>query len=724
MIVVLFACTLFLSSTLLFLVQPMVAKTVLPLLGGTPAVWNTCMVFFQTTLLAGYLYAHVTARWLTPKRQAWLHVALLSASLFALPIALGANNDPPPGLPFLWLMRVLILMIGVPFFVASTTGPLLQRWFARTDHRLAGDPYFLSIAGNVGSMVALVAYPLLVEPTLRLGDQRWLWTMAYGAFVASTALCCVLASRTSRATVETRPTLSDDLDWGRRLRWVGLAFVPSSLMLGVTTFITTDIAAVPLFWILPLAIYLLTFVLVFSRRNIVPHSLMLRALPYCALIVVALSLFADSLPPIAQGPIHLITFFVATMVCHGELARSRPASSQLTDFYLSMSVGGMLGGLFNALIAPIAFTSVVEYPIAIILACAARPRASADDAPRSRRFDIGAPLALGLLMLGLQAAFSGHQPGEPLVIVALYVVPSVICFSFSRRPKRFALGLAALMMATSVYVSAHEQTPYRGRSFFGVHRVRDDNDRHLRMLIHGRTVHGAQSLDPARAQEPTAYYHRSGPVGQAFATFRGPFAKSRIGVVGLGIGSLAVYGEQGQHWTYYEIDPAIARLALDRRYFTFLSESRATVGIVLGDARISLAREPSSMFDLFVVDAFSSDAIPVHLLTREALHLYMQHLDAHGVIAFHISNRFMQLEPLIAELTRNAGLIARVQIDYNVTPEQLHAGKIPSQWVFAARSAGDLGALAGDSRWRPLDRTPRSSVWTDDFSNPLALFRW
>jgi len=733
----LFVCTLFLSSTLLFLVQPMIAKMVLPLLGGTPAVWNTCMVFFQATLLLGYLYVHAVTRWLRLGQQALLHIALLALSLLTLPVALAAHDEPPStGTPIFWLARVLLFSVGVPFFVVSTSGPLLQRWFARTNRPGSQDPYFLSVAGNLGSIAALLAYPAGLEPRLRLAEQSWLWAACYAAFVLLMIVSVALAYRTVRdqpaAAGEPIDSPQEVISVRQKLRWVGLAFIPSSLMLGLTTFLTTDVAPVPLFWVVPLTLYLLSFALVFARRQIVSHALMLRVLPVFALVLVTVIVFASQLSPLMQGPLHLLTFFAAAMVCHGELARSRPKSGGLTEFYLLVSVGGVLGGLFNALVAPAAFSTVVEYPLAIVLACAARPSSAGRQTatkPASgrlspRALDLAIPLALGLLVFFLLSAFAARDSRDPLAFLLLYVAPPLFCLSLKARPMRFALGLAALMIPSSVYVSAHQSVALRGRSYYSVFKVVTDPARNLRLLVHARTIHGAQSLDPAHAHDPLTYFHRTGPIGQAFETFQGPLAKQRIAVVGLGAGTLAAYAEPGQRWTFYEIDPAIEAMARDPRYFTYLRDARADIRVVLGDARLSLAKEPDSSLDLLVIDAFGADAIPVHLLTSEAMRIYLRTLQAHGVVAFHLSNRYMDLQPLVGDLANVDGLVALAQDQREVSEAEQQAGKQPSTWVIVARSLEDLGPLATDARWRRLQPQSAPRVWTDDFSNPLSVMRW
>jgi spermidine synthase len=711
----------------------MIAKMMLLLLGGTPAVWNTCMVFFQAMLLAGYLYAHASTRWLRVQHQAVLHITLLVASCLALPIAVAAQHNEPPatGTPIGWLLSVLLITVGIPFFLVSSSGPLLQRWFARTDHPRARDPYFLSVAGNIGSIFALLAYPVLLEPSLRLAQQSSIWTSGYVVLVLLTAACFYLAYRQSSAhgTAADGPAADATPDahvaapgWKARLHWIALSFVPSSLLLGVTTFLTTDVAAVPLLWIVPLVIYLLSFVLVFARRTLVPHALMMRMLPLWVLPLAWLTSFDSNFPVVIQGTFHLLTFFFAAMVCHGELAQRRPDGRYLTEFYLCMSVGGVLGGMFNALLAPVIFTAVVEYPLALVLACALRPGRSDVKTRLSRGLDLALPIAVGAFALCMMFFMNAAGATAASTVVLVFVVPSVVCFSFSARPLRFALSVGALMLAAGTYAAAQEEITHRGRSFFGVHRVFDRPEQNIRLLVHGGIIHGVQHLDASQRREPTMYYHRTGPIGQILTALDARPDKDSIGVIGLGIGTLAAYGKAGQQWTFFEIDPAIADLASDPRRFTYLSDSPARTRIVLGDARIALEKEPRGSFDVLVIDAFSSDAIPVHLLTREALQLYLEKLDAGGMIAFHISNNFLTLAPLVANLARDAGLLCLER--YDVQGQSVSMGKATAQWVVMARSAEGLGPLAHDPRWRPVSAQSALAAWTDDFSNPLSVVRW
>ncbi len=771
----LFAITLFVSAFLLFFIQPMFAKMILPLLGGTPAVWNTCLVFFQAALLAGYGYAHLAPSWLGVRRQAVLHLGLLLLPVWFLPIAVAGNAAPPSdAYPIPWLLGLLLVSVGLPFFVVSTNGPLLQRWFASTGHPAAKDPYFLFAASNLGSMVALLSYPVLVEPTLSLANHSRLWTVGYGLLVALMFGCAVMVWRARLSSVVRSPwsvaknprlrTTDYGLRAARRLRWVALAFVPSSMMLSVTTYLTTDIAAIPLLWVIPLTIYLLSFILVFARRPVLPHFGLARLLPLVILLLALVMLSEATGPVWLLLLLPLLALFMVAMVCHGELARDRPPPEHLTEFYLWLSVGGVLGGLFNALVAPLIFNAVVEYPLVLVLACLLRPvpardeSSSAGKAPeraaslvRSQAgawergaspfqfsisvMDLVLPVLLGLLTAGLVLALqsfgeglvqkltsSGLEPAQ--VIVGLGFGPAAVaCYTFLHRPMRFGLGIGALLLASACYQGVHGTVIYRERSFFGVHRVSEAHN--LRRLVHGNTVHGRQSLDPARRREPLAYYSRTGPIGQVFATFSGAAAKREVAIIGLGAGSLAAYGEAGQHFTYYEIDPAVVRIAWDERYFTFVSDSHARVDYVLGDARLTLKEKAKEhQYGLIIMDAFSSDAIPLHLLTRQALQLYKDKLADDGVMAFHISSRYLDLQPVLSDLAADAKMVCLARDDLEVDRTEADNGKDPSQWLVMAHQREDLKDLARDRRWLELKARRGVSVWTDDFSNIFSVFRW
>jgi hypothetical protein len=722
--VVLFAITLFTSSALMFLVQPMIAKMLLPLLGGSPAVWNTCMVFFQAILLAGYLYAHLTSRHFPRKHQILLHAAVIIVSLASVPILIKADVVPPADRsPVWWLLGLLLLMAGLPLFAISSTSPLFQRWFAATTD---DNPYPLYAAGNVGSILALMAYPSVFEPGLTLKNQSIIWAVGYVGFAILTAACAARVwragwpsrerSAASPGTTPGRPPI------GTQARWILLAFIPSSMMLGVTTFLTTDIAAVPLLWVLPLSVYLLTFVLVFAHRAIVPHALMVRLLAIFVLPLVTLTIFDSRLPGGGQLVLHLATFFIAAMVCHGELARTRPASDQLTIFYLCLAVGGVLGGILNAILAPLLFRSLVEYPLMMVLVCLMRP-VMRTLKPSPRWLDLGAPIMLGLVTLGAMRLFQGADSKGLIALLLVFIVPAMICFSFRNRPIRFAAGVAALILASTAYLSAHQAVLYRGRSFFSTHRIVLDETQRFRLFVHGGIVHGLQRIDRRARVEAAAYFHPTGPIGQVFNSVA-TMPRRRVGVIGLGVGTLAAYSRAGEEWTFYEIDPAVVEIARDERYFSYLSESPAHLNVVLGDARLSLKSAPDQTYDLLILDAFSSDSIPVHLLTREALQLYMSKLAPSGIMAFHISNRYVDLEPLLGDLAGSLGVTCLAQNDLKVPVSQLENGKYASRWVVMAPRIEELDPLRSDSRWRGVAPRPTPVIWTDDFSNLLSVFKW
>lgn len=744
-----YAGTMFVAAFLLFLIQPMVGKMLLPHVGGAPAVWNSCMVFFQAALLAGYGYAHFISR-LTAWKQRILHLILVVLPVIVLPIAVEAKSLMPAvgdEYPVFTLLKVLALRVGLPFFVVATSAPLLQRWFSASGHPSASDPYFLYAASNLGSLLALAAYPSLVEPWLDLKQQGWIWAGGYGIFaLLVVALASPLAASRSRSDLGTSPmtdrsaTPPAAVTLRRRLRWVLLAFVPSSLLLGVTAHISTDIAPIPLLWVAPLAIYLVTFVLAFSRRQWIPSRLVDRLLPIAVLVLALVFLTgATALRGLPVGvllALHLLAFFVAALLAHGELARDRPGTNHLTEFYLWLSLGGVLGGVFNGLLAPIVFSraGLTEYPLALVLACLLRPRESQSRSATATVWDFVLPITLAGLTIGL-IYLSGRLsiPEGPWRAAVMFGVPCVVAYMFVDRPVRFALGIAALLIAGAL--APQQQLRRLERNFFGVLKVAEIQSESGRALVlfHGNTVHGEQSLehvDGDGRHEPRTYYHRKGPIGAVCERWLADRpAGQRVGVIGLGAGSMAYYARPGDEWTFYEIDPAVARIA--QSDFDFLRECRGTLRpIVLGDARLRLRDERDGYFDLIVLDAFSSDAIPVHLLTREALAEYLRKLRPDGLLAFHVSNRYLNLPPIVARLTENQdrALVVRVWDDV----ENTQTGKSASQWLVIAasdESFGPLlrkrrGAASDDPFWQRVRPDRDTPLWTDDFTNVLRAVAW
>jgi SAM-dependent methyltransferase len=741
-VVLLFSVTVFLSAGLLFVVQPMVGKMLLPLVGGVPTVWNTCMVFFQAALLAGYGFTHAVTTRLAWWRQVACHLALALVALAVLPIrfrpdplgTLSVADDPIP-----WLLLRLAAAVGLPLVVLSATTPTLQRWFARTSHPAARDPYFLYAASNLGSLVALLSYPLLIESHMSLGLQSRAWAGGYLGLVALVAACGLASARAAAAsTVLPGPAPAPEregLDQAeriatpRRVRWVALALVPSSYLLGVTTFLSTDIAAVPLLWVVPLALYLLSFVLVFAPKPLVPHRLVARALPALVLVVVLVDLSGMTLPLWLLIPLHLTAFFVAAVSCHGELALDRPSPSRLTEYYLVIALGGALGGVLNAILAPVLFDRIVEYPLAMVLSCllgrAGRSNARKEQAS-ARYMDIALPLALtgvtaALVLLALRLGLGEGRTG----VASMFALPAIICYTFVERPVRFSLGLTALLLAGQLNPGPHGRPLHQERTFFGVVRVTVDAAGRFHQLVHGSTLHGRQRRSGPARDEPLSYYHPRGPAGDIFARFRESRAARAVAVVGLGAGSLCAHAREGETWVFYEIDPAVERVARDPAYFTFWRDCRADrLSAVRGDGRFRLAESPDGRYGMLVVDAFSSDAIPVHLVTREALELYRRKLAPGGWIVFHISSRYVDLGPVLASLARDAGWVVYARDDLMLSAEERQEGKDPSRWAVMAQERSELGALADSARWRRLGDEAGVPVWTDEFSNLWSVVRW
>jgi hypothetical protein len=753
----------------------MLAKMILPFLGGTPGVWNTCMVFFQAALLAGYGYAHFVRTHLTIRRQVIVHCILLLLPLLVLPIHVEGWSPPAGAYPEFWLLKMLALCAGLPFFAVATSAPLLQDWFSRVRHRTSEDPYYLYAASNAGSLTALLVYPFVLEPSLKLAQQTWVWMAGYGFLVLLVFGCAALVwklgnnehpeqvsmrEKASSAAGSSHLKVRDAVTLWTRLRWITLAFVPSSLLLGVTTFITTDIASIPLLWNIPLALYLLSFILVFSRLGPLLHLVMVPLLPISIVVVLVLSAADVHLEMIEAVALHLATFFVATMVCHGELARTRPAPSHLTEYYLLMALGGVLGGILNALVAPVVFDRVVEYPLIIAIACLLRPHL--DLTPLYQLLRKWRPASAGKERppkpgrhrSRSKTTSQRNAPSatpEPVAPAGSDVGLATAAWC--------AFGVAACFIFVFIaYGEGRGGVRLSDRNFFGVVQVREPSQSPFIEFYHGTTLHGLQSKDPSQRNVARSYFHRDGPIGQVMREFQDHRIKKEVGIIGLGVGSLAAYVNRGQGVTFYEIDPAVIGIARDTRYFTFLSDCEARGGrvkLVAGDGRLQLAQS-NDRYDLLIADAFSSDSVPVHLVTRQAVQIYLDHLRDDGILAFNISAKYLRLESVLGDLAADAGLTALIQLDASASPEEIEAleqirktgrvdprlamkammagqqreqdfrqaGRSPSKWVIMARDMSHFGKLANDPRWKPITRTPGGRVWSDDYSNLISVFVW
>jgi len=734
-----FLAALACSALLMFLVQPMVGKTVLPALGGTPQVWNTCMVFFQAMLFLGYLHAHYTGLLIGLRRQAVVHLAIALAVLLFLPIGVSGARLATPDAehPVFWLMQALFLSIGVPVLLIAATAPLLQKWFAQSRHPAARDPYFLYVASNVGSLVALIAYPTVVEPNTDL-DQQWIWLSAGFALLVSLLITCALLLRREQSVATVAPIVehgyaADGVMQAQRVRWLFLSFAPSSLLLGVTTFITTDIAPVPLFWVVPLALYLVTFIMAFAAQPLIRPALAVRVQAFAVTLLAVMAL----VPGIARSSVsmsvvmHLLAFFFTALVCHGELVRTRPGARHLTEFYLWLSLGGLLGGVFNALIAPLLFSQLFEYPLVLALACALRPRPASGGSKRQDWLDAALPMLLLLFTFGALKASPMLGQVAPILAIALLAVAligvAVALLNFSPRPVRFALGVAVLMCVLSGQVSISRSwggaEEFSARTFFGIYKVYSDSALGLRVFVHGSTVHGVQYIDPEKSTQPAMYYHQEGPFGDLFAATASLVGNRPVAVVGLGAGGLACYGTKGSAWTFYEIDPLVEKVARDDRFFTFLRDCPPTSNVVIGDARLTLRDAPDHSLALIVIDAFTSDSIPTHLLTREAIAGYRKKLAPDGVLAMHISNRHLKLAPVIGNLARDAGLVGRVSLARPTGDSNLLIASPAELMVLAAHEAA-LGQLLKNPAWVPLPMDHTERVWTDGYVNILRALSW
>jgi hypothetical protein len=743
-VVAAFTISIFTGAFLLFLVEPMVGKMVLPTVGGTPAVWTTSVLFFQTVLLAAYGYSHWLAMRLTWRVQAVVHGLVLLLPLLVLPIHLLPGwTAPPGGSPVLYLVLLLSAMTGLPYFVVATTSPLVQHLFSRTDHPDAADPYFLYRSSNLGSAVALISYPAFIEPHLGLQAQSQIWSVAYVSFVLLVVLCLALViwTRGQSAVVAKAPlaasTRASSLTWSRRIRWVLLAAVPSTWMLAVTSYFTTVVRPMPLLWIIPLVLYLFSFAIVFARRPPIPRRWLNRLFPFYALPVLGMVLLGGGGPFLPLAAFHFGAFFLAALLCHGELAADRPAAGDLTEFYWWIAVGGATGGLFTAVVAPIVFNDFLEYPIAIVAAALLRPALVARAGPRSLVADFALPAALAAALLVVVAAASlagvtarldrvtvtaAANGSDLLRVLVVFALPAAVSAAFTWRPIRFGLALTTMLLLSLLPLGS-QNVLFQQRDFFGVHKVVSDPSGGRHELIDGGVIHGIQLTDPALRDIPASYYSPSGPVGDFFTAEKAASASWSVGAIGLGAGSIGCYAQPGQSWTYYEIDPTVVDIARNASLFTFLRDCTPQAKVTLGDGRITMTSVPDGSYDLIVVDAFGGDAIPVHLLTREAIELYLAKLRPDGVLLFNISNKYVDIGSVLAGEAAALDLVSFVRTDVDVTPDQVARGKFVSAWLVMSRDRANLGGLPDMPGWQPQTANAAIPVWTDDFSDLLTVMR-
>ena len=728
----LFALTVFSSAALVFMVQPMVAKLVLPLLGGSPSVWNTSQAFFQLALLAGYFYAHLLQRIPSVRGQAMAHIAALIVAAIALPLRVNGLAGPPSSEhPNLWLLAVLGLSIGAPFAVLSATAPLVQAWHARTVGASQGkEPYALYAASNLGSLLALLAYPIGVEPAFTLVGQRMGWSVGYAAFILIIGALAVFVSREHAQSVSHERPTTPAPSWRSRLTWIALAAIPSSLMLGVTTYITTDVASAPFLWVLPLALYLTTFIIAFQDRPAIPPAVTLTLQAAAIAACVAFLPFRSSVYGL-QLFLHLAAFFLTALMCHQRLVALRPDPAHLTEFYLCLSVGGVVGGAFNAFLAPVIFNDVWEYPIVLALACLVRPWGDLRKVP----INIGVMFVAGVvaaILTPVAVTFAGHQSTQTIVgsldraelfdmgmktLLGIAVISAFLVRSYGL----FFFAIIAILSYASEVAADRTDTRASWRSFFGVLKRSQTYVPSLggqvTMLAHGTTLHGAQAQNPAYRCRPMVYYTPQTPIGQVFTAKSKTSANLRIGAVGLGTGSVAAFTRPGDRLTFFEIDPLVVKVSTDPKNFTYTTAcAKGAIDYVIGDARLTVEKQPAASFDILLIDAFSSDAVPAHLLTVEAVKGYMTKLKPDGVLILHLSNRNLDLLGPAQAVARAAGGHGLIQIYRPRKDDPAGTWESAEDAVIVARNHEALRAFVATGKWQTVNPF-LARPWTDDYTN-------
>lgn len=683
-VVGLYSLTLLLSAGLLFWVQPFFGKLLLPQIGGAPAVWNTAMLFFQAALLGGYAYAHFSSHVLAPNRQAVVHFLLLLLCLLWLPVGLNKITLAQEQDPSIWVLATLAASIGVPFMVLAGSAPILQRWFATTNHPDAANPYFLYAASNLGSIGALLGFPLLAEPLLGLDGQSRVWSASFVALIALTMLCAFIGIKKKTGNIDEQ--MSDLVIAGeapsarRKLLWLSLVLLSTSLMLGLTTHLTTDVAAVPLLWVVPLVLYLLTFVIAFARQSRVSPQLLRRIVPFAVMFLAILWIVGPQFSWMLWAVFLCILFFIVTLACHVHLAHLRPHSQWLTHFYLWIAVGGTLGGAFNALAAPLLFDRVIEFPLM---------------------------MAAAAIVLAVATKRSQKKNERVLLIMSGVTL----------------LGLLAL---NSLAQNMTENIIIRDRNFYGTLTILDKEDPAVRSMVYGTTIHGQQLLSSKHRIEPLSYYARIDGIGQVFDAVADQVGtdQAEIGAIGLGVGSVFCLTRPGWKTTFYELNPSVVHIAENKNMFSFLSgcSTDKKYKVVIGDGRLSLKAEPDGRYNLLLVDAFTSDSIPMHMLTREAIALFMDKIRPDGLLTIHISNRHLDLAPVVASIAQSLGLSAIIQRG-NKKKSVLGLPRIPPHVVVLARKQEQLSPLLTQPDWNRLEARPDEKPWTDDYSNIFGALK-
>ncbi|MEW6709484.1 MAG: fused MFS/spermidine synthase [Candidatus Riflebacteria bacterium] len=752
MILAIYGLAIFVGSFLLFLIQPMVGKILLPALGGAPAVWTTCMLFFQAALLAGYLYAEKSIKKLGCEKQSVIHLLLMALGLLSLPLDIEFNGlDQAAITPVSWLFARLTGSIGFLFFIIAANAPLIQRWYSQTGQKDSEDPYFLYSASNAGSLLALLVYPFLFEPAFTLTTHKHIWSGLYLIQMLLVFLAAMYLwqgkDKKNSAIIQEEKLQNSFLSWKTRYIWVLWGFIPCSAMLGVTTHIATDIASGPMLWIFPLAIYLISFILVFAAtprfREIAWDRQML---PMAALISI-MYFFKLNERAWFVIPLHLYFLFTVCMAFHGRLAINRPAPALLNSYYVWMSVGGILGGFFNGIVAPTFFNTQIEYLLTVIIAVLASTFSYAgnndEDFPVAGEFLVFALIMLVLMTFAWFSEMSANTLMSLLGFVGTIAVMIVVHLFYRFRKAAGILFLIGNLLSMQ-HLHGNSRIVKIDRSFFGIHkitRLQTDGttcDPDLKIagvadifycLSHGTTLHGVERKVDIRPLLPLSYYSREGPIGDVFRLGLLNRQAKNVGIVGLGCGTLAWYGRPWQNFDFYEIDPMVVNIASNPEYFTYLSRSKAKTRIIVGDARVKLRQAKPQQYDLLVLDAYSSDSVPVHLLTLEAFKLYLSKLKPHGILVLHISNRYFKLSPVISRIFAQLDMHSLERFDdpknYSIKYDWYDEKQISkSFWVAGSKNKERLEMLKIFGDWQPMKISDAYSIWTDDYANLLQVYNW
>ena len=732
-----FAFTMLLSAALIFSIQPMFSKMILPLLGGTSQVWNTAMLFFQACLLGGYAYAHGTSKFLGIRTQAILHVILLAVFVVVLPFGVPeAWRSPEEHNPTLWQLSLMASTVGGPFFVLAASAPMFQRWFAATNHPHADNPYFLYGASNFGSILGLLSYPFVVEPLLKLSEQAESWMFGYFAMIGFTVLCALLVWSTREHKEVKTAASTVKIEWSTRGWWLLLAFIPSSLMLGVTTLITTDIASVPLLWILPLSIYVGSFILVFARKPLFSFEQLNKyyATMIVVLAILVISAYGTVYPPVLTISIHLLVFFLAAMLCHTALVDARPHASRLTEFYLIMSLGGALGGVFNALIAAQYFVVPAEYMGVLILTLLIRNYNHEGQGLTQiwnnfkssiRNSGLNAVLnfkGLGVFLILVTCFFAIHAPERYMLYMAAFVAASVLLLMEKQRVL-FAMGALAVFSIFPIGFDwgfkSFKDILHQERNFFGIIKVVNMTDGQ-RILLHGTTNHGSQAIDEEHRLTPLSYYSHKSPINDVISFYDKKRGDQRFAVLGLGIGVTACFSKDGRFYDFYEIDPAVADVAQNPEYFTFMKDCGTPYEVILGDGRIKIEEKPEAHYDFILADAFSSDNIPVHVMTKEAIEIYLKKLKPNGTFIMNIANNYLDLEPVVAATAKELGVRAIAKVADGGEMEESGLVYYPTHFAVITKNDKVLKHLESNG-WTDAIATRKVRAWSDQYSNIFSV---